>query len=249
MSDPPGGGPGLRRVGHKGAAALVEGNTVASFERAVEVGVDMIEFDVLRMPDGAPGLPPDRRSPLVVAHDWADAETRPRLTLGEALDAFIEPPLDRVQIDCDLKLAGREGELVEALRDRGLIERSMVSTMYTASLAAIAAIEPALRLGWTYPLVTRPWDRRVAARPAVLVAMELMRRRFPRIARRRVPQIGASAIWVFHRLASPQLVAVTRELGIELIAWTVDDAARVTALREMGVDGIVSNDPRLMQGS
>ena len=249
MSDPPGGGPGLRRVGHKGAAALVEGNTVASFERAVEVGVDMIEFDVLRMPDGAPGLPPDRRSPLVVAHDWADAETRPRLTLGEALDAFIEPPLDRVQIDCDLKLAGREGELVEALRDRGLIERSMVSTMYTASLAAIAAIEPALRLGWTYPLVTRPWDRRVAARPAVLVAMELMRRRFPRIARRRVPQIGNSAIWVFHRLASPQLVAVTRELGIELIAWTVDDAARVAALREMGVDGIVSNDPRLMQGS
>ena len=249
MSDPPGGGPGLRRVGHKGAAALVEGNTVASFERAVEVGVDMIEFDVLRMPDGAPGLPPDRRSPLVVAHDWADAEARPRLTLGEALDAFTEPPLDRVQIDCDLKLAGREGELVEALRDRGLIERSMVSTMYTASLAAIAAIEPALRLGWTYPLVTRPWDRRVAARPAVLVAMELMRRRFPRIARRRVPQIGASAIWVFHRLASPQLVAITRELGIELIAWTVDDAARVTALREMGVDGIVSNDPRLLQGS
>ena len=249
MSDPPGGGPGLRRVGHKGAAALVEGNTVASFERAVEVGVDMIEFDVLRMPDGAPGLPPDRRSPLVVAHDWADAEARPRLTLGEALDAFTEPPLDRVEIDCDLKLAGREAELVEALRDRGLIERSMVSTMYTASLAAIAAIEPALRLGWTYPLVTRPWDRRVAARPAVLVAMELMRRRFPRIARRRVPQIGNSAIWVFHRLASPQLVAVTRELGIELIAWTVDDAARVAALREMGVDGIVSNDPRLLQGS
>ena len=125
----------------------------------------------------------------------------------------------------------------------------MVSTMYTASLAAIAAIEPALRLGWTYPLVTRPWDRRVVARPAVLVAMELMRRRFPRIARRRAPQIGNSAIWVFHRLASPQLVAVTRELGIELIAWTVDDAARVTALREMGVDGIVSNDPRLLQGS
>ena len=40
MSDPPGGGTGLRRVGHKGAAALAEGNTVASFERAVEVGIE-----------------------------------------------------------------------------------------------------------------------------------------------------------------------------------------------------------------
>ena len=48
---------GFRRVGHKGAADLVEGNTIASFERAVEIGVDMIEFDVLRLRDGAPELP------------------------------------------------------------------------------------------------------------------------------------------------------------------------------------------------
>ena len=57
MSASPGGAPGFRRIGHKGAADLVEGNTIASFERAVEVGVDMIEFDVLRPHDGNPGLP------------------------------------------------------------------------------------------------------------------------------------------------------------------------------------------------
>jgi glycerophosphoryl diester phosphodiesterase len=238
---------GFRRIGHKGAAKLIEGNTVASFERAVEIGVDMIEFDVLRMPDGATGLPAERRSPLVVAHDWHDAEARPRLTLADALDAFTRPPLDGVEIDCDLKLIGREAELVEALRERDLIGRAMVSTMYTESLAVIAAIEPALRLGWTYPLATRPWDRIVVARPALLVALELMRRRFPATAKQRVAEIGASAIWIFHRLASAQLVAVTMELGIELIAWTVDDPDRVAALREMGVNGICSNDPRLLQ--
>ena len=245
MSSGPGGG--LRRVGHKGAAALVEGNTIASFERAVEVGVDMVELDILRLRDGAAGLPADRRSPLVIAHDWADAETRPRLTLDEALDAFTSPPLARVEIDCDLKLAGREEELVEALRSRNLIARAMVSTMYIESLTAIKRLEPGLRLGWTYPLVTRPWDRKPAARPAVAAALELMRRRFPRITSRRAPEIGVAAIWVFHRVASPRLVTVTRELGIELIAWTVDDSARVAELRAMGVDGIVSNDPRLLQ--
>ena len=67
---------GIRRVGHKGAADLVEGNTIASFERAVEIGVDMIEFDVLRLRDGAPELPAADRSPLVVAHDWDDAAVR-----------------------------------------------------------------------------------------------------------------------------------------------------------------------------
>jgi len=240
---------GLRRVGHKGAADLVQGNTIASFERAVEVGVDMIEFDVLRLRDGAPGLPAERRSPLVIAHDWADAGSRAPLTLDEALDAFTRPPLDRVEIDCDLKLAGREAELVDGLRAHGLVDRAMVSTMYVQSLAAIRELEPGLRLGWTYPLVTRPWDRRPAAAPVVIAALELMRRRFPAMARRRAPEIGATAIWIFHRVASPRLVEVTRELGIELIAWTVDDASRVAALRDMGVDGIVSNDPRLLQGS
>lgn len=237
---------GLRRVGHKGAAGLVTGNTIASFERAAEVGVDTIEFDVLWRRDGAPGIPAPSRSPLVVAHDWEDAAARPPLTLGEALDSFTRPPLDRVEIDLDIKLVGREEEVVAALRERGLVDRAMVSTMNTESLGAIGAIEPELRLGWTFPLVTRAWDRHVLARPAILVALATMRRRFPEIARRRVPEIGASAIWLLHPLATPRLVEVTRELGIELICWTVDDPERVAELREMGVDGIVSNDPRIL---
>jgi glycerophosphoryl diester phosphodiesterase len=236
-----------RRIGHKGAAALVEGNTVASFERAVEIGVDMIEFDVLRLRDGGPDTPAARRSPLVIAHDWDDAVARPHLTLEQALDAFTAPPLDAVEIDCDLKLPGREDEVVAALRERELVPRAMVSTMYVESLARVAKLEPGLRLGWTYPLVTRPWDRSVVARPAVAAALALMRRRFPGRARRRAPALGASAIWAFHRLATPRLAAVTAELGIDLIAWTVDDPTVIARLRAAGVDGIVTNDPRLLQ--
>ena len=107
---------GLIRIGHKGADALVPGNTLASFERAVEIGVDLIEFDVLWLPDAH--LPLEERAPLVVAHDWEDAGSRTPLALTEALDAFLEPPLDRVQIDLDVKLPGREEEMVDALRER-----------------------------------------------------------------------------------------------------------------------------------
>ena len=82
---------------------------------------------MLWLPDAH--LPLEQRAPLVVAHDWADAERRTPLTLTEALDAFLEPPLDQVEIDLDIKLPGREEEIVEALRERGLIERAMVSTM------------------------------------------------------------------------------------------------------------------------
>lgn len=238
--------PRFRRVGHKGAADLVTGNTVASFARAVELGADTIELDVLWLRDGNPKLSASERTPLVVAHDWEDAASRPPLTLDDALDAFTRPPLDRVEFDLDIKLRGREQEIVAALRRHGLLERAMVSTMYTETLAAIGALEPDLRLGWTYPLVTRAYDRSRLAKPFVAAALAAMRSRFPAEARRRAPTIGASSIWLFHRLASPAIVAAARDLGVELICWTVDDAARVAELRALGVDGIVSNDPRIL---
>lgn len=236
----------LIRVGHKGADALVPGNTVASFERAVEIGVDLIELDVLWTRDGSPRLPVRDRSPLVIAHDWEDAAARRPHTLDEVLAAFNEAPLDAVGINCDLKLPGREYDLVDALRSHDLVERAMVSTMYVESLAAIRALEPALRIGWTYPKVTRPWDRRPLARPAVLAALAGMRRRLPALMRRRAPELGVWSMWVYDPLNTRRLAEACREVGVALIAWTVDEPARIARLRTLGVNGICSNDPRLL---
>jgi glycerophosphoryl diester phosphodiesterase len=240
------GGSGMRRVGHKGADLIAPGNRIESFEAAVEVGVEMIEFDVLWTESGSPRLPAGERTPLVIAHDWHDAAARTPLTLDQALAAFTRAPLDTVEIDCDLKLPGREYDLVDALREHGLVERAMVSTMYVESLAAIRALEPRLRLGWTYPKVTRPWDRRRWARPAVLAAMAAMRARLPGLVQRRAPELGAAAVWVFHPLITPALARRTAALGVELIAWTVDDSERIAQLHSLGANGICSNDPRLL---
>jgi glycerophosphoryl diester phosphodiesterase len=142
----------LRLVGHKGADLIAPGNTVESFHAAVEAGVDMIEMDVLWLQDAH--LPLEQRHPLVVAHDWEDAGRRTPLKLTEALDAFLAPPLQEVEIDLDIKLPGREEELVDALRERGLMERAMISTMEMHTLKRILELAPELRRGWTYPKVT-----------------------------------------------------------------------------------------------
>ena len=135
----------LRLVGHKGADLIAPGNTLESFAAAVAAGVDTIELDVLWLQDAH--LPLQERAPLVVAHDWADAERRTPLALTEALDAFLEPPLDQVEIDLDIKLPGREEEFVEALRERGLVERAMISTMEMHTLKRVLELEPNLRRG------------------------------------------------------------------------------------------------------
>ena len=52
-------------IGHRGAAALAPENSLAAIEAAAEAGVDGVEVDVLRAPDGSlvlahgPGVPPD----------------------------------------------------------------------------------------------------------------------------------------------------------------------------------------------
>jgi glycerophosphoryl diester phosphodiesterase len=205
----------------------------------------MIELDVLWLRDGSPKLPGEQRSPLVIAHDWLDAQARETHTLDEALEAFTRPPLDTVEIDCDLKLPGREDELAGSLRRHGLLERAMVSTMFRSSLARLREMEPGLRRGWTVPKVRRDWGSKRWAAPGVLVALQVMRRRLPRIAASELPAIGVDAIWVYHPLVTRRLAAVTDRAGVELIAWTVDDLPRMRRLVELGVDGICSNDPRL----
>ncbi|MDX6601969.1 MAG: glycerophosphoryl diester phosphodiesterase [Solirubrobacterales bacterium] len=233
----------LRLVGHKGADLIAPGNTIESFLAAAEAGVDTIELDVLWLRDAH--LPLEERAPLVVAHDWGDAERRTPLKLTEALDAFMAPPLNRVEIDIDIKLPGREDEIVTALRERDLINRAMVSTMELYSLGRVLELEPELRRGWTYPKVTKDWTSKRWAKGPMLAALMAMRQRLPGLAAEKLPKLGVESMWVYHPLVSRRLARITELAGVELIAWTVDDAARMQKLVDAGVDGLVSNDPRL----
>ena len=190
-------------------------------------------------------LPLEQRHPLVIAHDWEDAARRTPLKLTEALDAFLEPPLDKVEIDLDIKLPGREEELVEGLRERGLTERAMISTMEMHTLRRVLELAPELRRGWTYPKVTKDWTRKRWAKLPMRAALIGMRTRLPGLAAEKLPQFDVAAMWVYHPLVSPRLARICDLAGVELIAWTVDDPRRMQQLADAGVHGICSNDPRL----
>lgn len=237
----------LIRIGHKGADALVAGNTIASFQKAVEIGVDMVELDVLWLRDGHPGLPFEQRSPLVVAHDWHAAALNPPPTLDEVLLAFTKPPLDEVVINLDIKLPGREGEVVASVARHGLLGRTRISTMEIPTLKALKQLEPTLHLGWTVPRVTRDWTGIWWLRPALLAGIVAARRRMPGHVREGLAELEVDSVWAFFGVVSDELVEATRERGVELNVWTVDDPERIAKLESMGVSGICSNDPRLLQ--
>ena len=166
--------PGLIRVGHKGADHVAPGNTEASFEAALDLGVDMIEFDVMPLRDGT----------LVLAHDPEDATSRTPLTLEQGLDHFAADAYANVELDVDLK----------------------------------------------YP---------------AYAAVAWWRAGLPAKAERALRRGHCEALMSHYVLVTRQLVKRIKAAGGELYVWTVDDAAQIARLEALGVDAVITNDPRL----
>ncbi len=245
----------LIKIGHRGAAALAPENTLRSFRAAVEHGVDLIEFDVLDLP----------RGPLVLAHSddlyevshgSAKGSVRSRSlvqlravapglpTLDEALAFFLEEAPD-VGLHVDLKLTTRVDELTEALVRHGLEHRTVISSFNISSLQVVSSNAPGVRLGFTYPEDRFGVSGRSGLQPFVGIGVFAGRRVGPRRLPRMVRHAGATTLMLHHRLATRKSVARVRELGASVLAWTVDDPKDLRRVVATGVDGVITNDPRI----
>ena len=224
----------MKRVGHKGADLVAPGNTVASFEAALEHDVDMIEFDVLRLRDGR----------LVLAHDYEDAARREPLALEEGFAHFAGEAYADVELDVDMKLPGYEREVVDGLHAHGLADRALISSHYLESLDEVARLAPEMRRGLSVPRARRDYTKTPLAIPAYGVA-RVMRTRLPSKVRPLLRAGRIQAVMAHWLLVSRRLVDVVHAEGGEIYVWTVDDARRIEQLRKLGVHAVITNDPRL----
>jgi glycerophosphoryl diester phosphodiesterase len=212
----------MLRVGHGGAGALARANTLGSFEAALELGVDMIEFDV---------RPYEGR--LVLAHGALEPRMRHCLTLDQALAHLSGARFADLRFNVDVKATGCEAGTLYALERFGLTDRSLISSHLIAVLDRFRELDPTVRTGVSVAgrLLRRSqgWgDWRTAVADAV------GRRRF-------------DAVMAHHRIVDGALATAIRERGGELFAWTVDDRSLIDHLRDAGVSGVITNDPRIFQ--
>ncbi len=223
------------KVGHKGADHVAPGNTIASFEAALECGVDMIEFDVLRLRDGR----------LILAHDLEDGERPDALTLDEGLDHFAGEAYGGVRLDVDLKRPGYETEVVEGLRSRGLDERALISSHFLDSLAKVGELAPAIPRGWSVPKVKRDYTKNVLTAVPAYGLLQIVRARMPGQAASAISDGRCEALMANRLLVTKRLVSAVHGAGGQLYVWTVDDPKRIARMEELGADGVITNDPRL----
>lgn len=243
------------RIGHRGAAHLAPENTLPSLRAAAAHGCDAIEFDVLSL----------RRGPLVLAHSdhlhevshgAAHGRVRDRSldelrevapdlpTLDEALSFFVEEASE-VGVHIDLKLDDRLDELARAILRHGLERRTVVSSSHARRLQVVAEHAPGVRIGFTYPDDRFGVSRRPRLWPVVALGLSTMRASVPHRVRRLTARAGASALMLQHRLVTEPAVERAHALGIPVLAWTVDDRDELDRVVSCGVDGVITNDPRI----
>jgi glycerophosphoryl diester phosphodiesterase len=224
----------LRRVGH---AIVRAGDELESLADRLTTGTwQMVELDVLALGEQ-----------LLVAHDAADLAHPQPLRFADALAAMREHLPPGVGLDVDLKARGFEGAVVRALREAGLLQRTLISSMHPSSLRAVRVAEPSLRLGLSVPRARRDHLAHPVTRPAALLALAALRRTLPRRATAALAGGLADAIMAHWAVVTPALVTAVRDRGGELYVWTVDDPRRVRELEALGVTGVIANDATVFQ--
>jgi glycerophosphoryl diester phosphodiesterase len=131
--------PQMRRMGHRGAMGHAPENTIASFQKAIDLECDEVETDVWLTDDG-----------FAISHD------RPTAGAGLSLDAVLDFCRGRLGVNLELKCdpdeaqAARTGDQVA----RHLAVRSdpdvSVSTFWWPALVAARAAAPAVRRAFLF---------------------------------------------------------------------------------------------------
>jgi glycerophosphoryl diester phosphodiesterase len=209
-----------KRIGHGGASALAPANTLASFDAAQEVGVDMVEFDV-RAWNGE----------LVLAHTILHARRGGNVRLADALAHLAGRRFRDVELNVDLKHVGCEAALIEGLRHASLLDRTLISSQVPQVLDRMRAHEPrarvAISIGGRLARFSRRWhDWRAGALSGLHAGRW-------------------DALMAQHRLVDDALLREVVDRGGRLYAWTVNDRAAIASFRRLGVHGIATADPRL----
>jgi glycerophosphoryl diester phosphodiesterase len=215
-------------IGHRGAAGLEPENTLRSFRRALEIGVDALELDVHLV-----------ESQLIVFHDdrlerttngSGDVGTASFAALraldagrGEAIPVLEEVLAlvgTRAAVNVELKGPGTATALAGRLPELGAAEL-LVSSFDHLELLHFHGLAPAVR---TAPLFGRN------------------RLGMFRVASR----LSAWSINLSRRLATPSMLKRIKQRGYRSLVYTINDPDDAERLRSHGAGGIFTDYPDRM---
>ncbi len=223
-------------IGHRGAMGHETENSLASIEKALELGVDMIEIDVFRIATGEIVVFHDDRVDRLTngggrIEEYNAYDVRRLMLHGGHQIPFLQDVLKtighRVPLNIELKGAGT-ADRVNHITDYYIESEGwqpgqfLISSFNWEELKEFRKLDPEARIA-----VLTDGD----PMEAIGVAREL----------------GAEAINPRAGSLTAENAAAIHEAGFKIYTWTVNDKPQFDALAEMGVDGIFTDYPDRMK--
>ncbi|MEE1738337.1 glycerophosphodiester phosphodiesterase family protein [Streptomyces sp. BE147] len=214
-------------IGHRGVMGVEPENTLRSFVRAEQAGMDAIELDLHLSKDGE----------LAVMHDADVARTTDGTgpiagkTLAELreLDAgegervpVFEEVLDTVAspLQAEIKDAAAARALAGVMVRRGLVGRVEVSSFHDEAVAEIARLVPGVRT----VLIAGRWGGDVVERAKA---------------------VGAATLALNIRRLTLEVVEEAHREGLKVIGWVVNTQDHLRLVRALGLDGATTDFPEI----
>jgi glycerophosphoryl diester phosphodiesterase len=175
--------------------------------------------------------------------------------LSDVFDLLKKSGNTTVGIDCETKINPNEPlatvsaddfarKVINEVRAAGMQERTMVQSFDWRTLQIVQKEAPEIRTMYlTSPNTLKPAANNVASQWLAGFAPEQYGGSVPKAI-----HAAGGKIWAPNQTyLTPALLAEAHSLGIIVIPWTVNDPAMMTKLLDMGVDGIISDRPDLVQ--
>ena len=230
------------RAAHRGASAQYPENTLLAFRKAIEQGLDMLEFDVRCTADAH----------LIVMHDLTlerttnghgnvndhnlqeirqfDAGQGEKIPLLEEVIELARQTNTRLCVELKSSTEDEEMALAEAvirtLESTAFLSRAIVTSFSPKALLRAKAINPEV----STMLDPSPQDGSLS--PREICAQTL--------------RAGANSLCYDFRFLTPEIVRECQLTGLALWAWDPDEPADLERMIQLGVSGIMTNRPDVL---
>jgi len=213
----------VERIAHRGAKREFPENTLLSFRRAFELGADAVELDVHTTKDGVVVVHHDptigRHGPALRDLTWLELEQRTDTAVPRLQDVLEAIPASATAY-VEIKALGIEQAVSETLASVPV--RCAVHSFDHATIVRMREIAPRFARGVLF-------DGSLSTLNDVL------------------SRSAARDVWPQWKLIDQALVNRVHARGCRIIAWTVNSRDEARRLAALGVDGICSDDVRLLE--
>jgi glycerophosphoryl diester phosphodiesterase len=197
-------------------------NTIAAFDLALRHGADGFEFDVRLTRDGKTILCHDPKLHRLVIRRNSFKQLRGACTAPKERPPSLEEVLSRYGrsafLNIEVKARGMESVVARAVK-RARPQHYFISSFLPSVIRRLHALDSSLVLG---ALAQTRWQLR------------------------RWKMLPATYVVPHYRLLSRRLVAKLHGAGKQVVTWTVNDRKRMLRVAGLCVDGIISDDTRLL---